>query len=100
MGIEGWYFDPNHGNCLRKIFKMTSKKYRIVGSYGDDQPPHSPGELWKATLVAKGNHLTVDFESKTVTHASRYDALFCPTRRLIRWQDGNTWIQMYGPAKM
>lgn len=98
--MEGWYFDPNHGNCLRKITKVDNNKYKIVGAYGDDEPPHNPGELWNASMTAKRNHLTIDFESKTVDHARKYDALYCPTARIIRWQDGNTWVQMYGATKM
>lgn len=94
--ISGYYFDPNHGNCLRRIYKKSST-WHIIGAYGNDEPPHRPGEVWKARLKKRGLHLDIDFKSKTVDHAKTYSALYCPTERIIRWQDGNTWVQLYAP---
>ena len=95
--MEGYYYDPNHGGCLRRVAKIAGRTdtYRIIGAYGDDEQPHQAGETWTATMRAQNEHLTIDFDGKFVTHERLYRALWCPCKRVIRWQDGNTWYRMY-----
>ena len=95
--IEGFYYDPLHGNCLREIHKKEghANVYDVIGAYGDDEPPHLPGEGWVARLAKTGNFLSVDFLKKTVNHHRLYSALYCPTKREIHWEDGNVWLQLY-----
>ena len=35
--IEGFYFDPWHGGCLRRIAKVNENHYKIYGVYGNDE---------------------------------------------------------------
>lgn len=97
MDLSGFYYDPKHGHCLRKIAFSKRKGWQILGAYGDDEPPHRPGEAWVASVKVSGLHLEVDFHTKSVDHARVYAALYCPTERIIRWQDGNTWVRLYDP---
>lgn len=95
------------------------------GAYGDDEEGASPGEsAWTAsmrpishesepTLLSeflkkmerkwgkKGSEkydaaLVVDFEGKRIRTHDRY--LYCgwdSSRRVLHWEDGNSWCQMY-----
>lgn len=67
--IEGWYYDPLHGNCLRRIKRLGVRQYRIWGVYGSDEP-HT-GDRWYATATAtpRGREeydLIVDFSGKPI----------------------------------
>ena len=35
--IEGFYFYPWHGGCLRRIVKVKEHHYKIYGVYGNDE---------------------------------------------------------------
>ena len=96
--ICGVYADPLHGGCLRTVSMVSTGTYRIDGAYGDDEPPHSPGSSWSASVVRDGKFLIVDFSSKTVSHARVYSALWCPSSREIHWEDGNVWKKLYSSA--
>ena len=67
--IEGFYYDPQHGGCLRKIVLYAQNKYKIIGAYGNDEP--NTGSKWHviATKTRRKNMYYVDFSSKKfVTH--------------------------------
>ena len=43
--IDGLYYDPKHGGCLRKIvLQDTQGTYKITGAYGNDEP--NTGTKW------------------------------------------------------
>ena len=91
--MEGYYYDPKHGGCLRKINK-TSDGYKIIGAYGDDEP--DTGKKWTASVrKTKQTHVfCVDFSGKPhVTHGS-YIMRWTPKKRTINWEDGNVWVGM------
>jgi len=94
-----YFYDPNHGNCLRILYKIGKNKYIINGSYGNDE-----GEKghWAAVLEKKKSffkngekfNCIIDFSMKEKkTHESIYYASW--NNRKIKWQDGNTWIELY-----
>lgn len=110
--IAGFYFDPWHGGCLRRIVHLRGYTYRIYGVYGnerktqvllrdyDPEPSFMTDRPWDATLhVLKKQghfyHLSVNFTGKRgkkrVLYSARYDA----ERRVIEWDDTNMWRQMY-----
>lgn len=94
--LVGLYSDPFHGHCVRRItLQQHGSVYLIEGAYGDDEPPHRPGELWTATIYRDGKFLTVDFSGKAIKKGATYAALWCPKVREIHWEDGNTWKKMY-----
>ena len=37
MENRTFYFDPNHGGCLRIVTKLERDKYLIEGAYGSDE---------------------------------------------------------------
>tara|TARA_Y100000389_G_scaffold125559_2_gene122942 strand:+ start:7620 stop:7925 length:306 start_codon:yes stop_codon:yes gene_type:complete len=95
--IEGLYYDPNHGGCLRKIKKLSNEDmydYKITGAYGDDEP--ETGKKWTAFIkTLKKNTFYVDFSGKThVTHGP-YTTVWNSSKRILKWEDGNTWKQLY-----
>uniref|UniRef100_A0A6C0LJ26 Uncharacterized protein n=1 Tax=viral metagenome TaxID=1070528 RepID=A0A6C0LJ26_9ZZZZ len=99
MENSAFYFDPNHGGCLRIITKLEKDKYLIEGAYGSDEG--GKGQ-WVAEMTKtkkfkyKGEdyNLIVDFGKKQIkTHKNIYYAYM--GKRTIKWQDGNKWIQMY-----
>lgn len=96
--ICGAFADPKHGHCLRWIEPREGGcegEYVVHGWYGDDETG-TPNTRWTATMRASGKFLTVDFDGKSVTHAKRYSALWCPGARQIHWEDGNVWQMLYG----
>ena len=99
MNSKLYFFDPNHGGCLRIMNKINDDTYIINGAYGSDEGKKG---YWAST-AKEGNYnykgikynLKVDFSMKDKKiHGNTYYALF--SKRKIKWQDGNTWIQMYG----
>tara|TARA_A100001015_G_scaffold317126_1_gene433232 strand:+ start:96 stop:461 length:366 start_codon:yes stop_codon:yes gene_type:complete len=111
--IEGFYFDPWHGGCLRRIVKLRDENYRIHGVYGNDDPILVPQNVeyhsessdkthkyWYATLrVCFVNkhlyYLKVKFDGKPGKKRIDYNAVYDSKKRLIKWDDTNTWKQMY-----
>lgn len=94
--MDGWYFDPKHGGCLRRVRRVTSTSYRIDGVYGDDEAVGA-GVPWHAVarVVAREPgvlRLKVFFVGK-LKRRRTYDAAYA--ERVLHWDDGNAWIQMY-----
>ena len=94
-----FFFDPNHGNCLRTMNLIDKHKYIINGAYGADEGKKGH---WAAIAEKKkpfyhnGSkyNLEVNFSLKhKITHKQIYFAYMA--NRKIKWQDGNTWLQMY-----
>lgn len=100
MNIEGTYFDPNHGGCVRTISRTTKKHiYLVRGAYGKNEA-HPPNTEWTATMGIgeEGRFLTVDFVGKQVRHLRVYRALWCPKVGEIHWEDGNVWKRVHAVA--
>lgn len=111
--IEGFYFDPWHGGCLRRISKVKENNYKIHGVYGNDEKLkipknveyHSEGsettnKYWYATLkICSVNQnlktLKVYFGGKLGKKRLEYDAVYDENKRHIKWDDGNVWKQVY-----
>ena len=111
--IEGFYFDPWHGGCLRRIAKVKENHYKIYGVYGNDEIINIPknveyhsenskktNKYWYATLqeceVDKNfYYLNVYFGGKPGKKRLYYDAVYDEKKRHIKWDDSNTWKQMY-----
>ena len=94
-----YYYDPKHGNCLRIMNKVDTNIYIINGAYGSDEGKNG---YWAATAEKKKNfyykgdkyNLVVNFFlKKKIIHKQIYYAYM--SARKIKWQDGNTWIQLY-----
>ena len=95
--MEGVYYDPNHGGCVRTIEKRDTAHYVITGAYGDGEMGRA-GTPWRAYVTVTAQHfLTVDFAEKRTKHAHVYHALWCPSVRQIAWQDGNVWKRLHSP---
>lgn len=101
--MEGHYYDPKHGGCLRRVVRRDDRIYDIYGVYGDDEQP-STGMAWHVTarVFRTTPHLTyilVDFSEKAKAPGSqgqtRYVAVHNRQRRCISWSDGNHWRQLY-----
>lgn len=96
--MHGLYFDPLHGNCLRKVERISGDLYRIVGVYGDDEQPHTH-QVWTATMRVQERtgdeiRLRVDFAGKPIKKNRFMTAVY--SKRRIRWvEDGNEWKQLY-----
>lgn len=99
--MEGFYFDPKHGGCLRRIWRVGTGVFRVGGVYGDDE--RQTGNYWFATASVAGVAdargrvpLTVDFSrGKPCKTRTVYAAHWSPVRRRIRWDDGNAWVKLY-----
>ena len=95
--MEGFYFDPKHGGCLRRVRRVASTTYHIDGVYGDDEAVGA-GAPWHAIarVVARPKagvlHLKVLFVGKQKQRCT-YDAAYA--ERTLHWDDGNAWNQMY-----
>ena len=103
MSLAGFYHDPKHGGCLRRITRYGGA-YRIHGVYGDDEP-RTHG-YWHASLAVASRtrdawDLRVDFSVGKPIKAD--DPLlrgtFEPAHRRIRWEDGNAWHQLFAHAR-
>ena len=94
-----YFYDPNHGNCLRIMYKIDKNIYTIHGGYGSDEGKdgHWTAILTKTPVFHKNNkkfNCTIDFSMKKIrTHEKIYNAYW--SNRKIKWQDGNTWLQLY-----
>ena len=111
--IAGIYFDPWHGGCLRRIVKTANGAYTIHGVYGNDDNVRMPSHVeydpeaselthryWRATLRVRETEghrhtLIVDFSSKVGKKRVLYSAVYDEKKRVIEWDDTNTWTQMY-----
>jgi hypothetical protein len=92
---EGYYYDPNHGSCLRKIKRSnTEGSFLITGAYGSDEP--ETGKKWTATAKKIGkNTYNVSFSGKKHSKKDYYNAIWNEKNRSISWDDGNTWKLLY-----
>jgi hypothetical protein len=115
--IEGFYFDPWHGGCLRRISKTKKNHYKIHGVYGNDERIRLPknveyhtetsdqtNKYWYATLEVYENeanlyYLNVYFGGKPGKKRLHYNAVYDSKKRVIKWDDTNTWKQMYHHKK-
>lgn len=93
--LVGWYFDPWHGGCLRRVRWLAEGRFRIDGVYGSDEP--DTGGAWYADAtvqrVREGEYLlAVDFAGKP-HHPGVRHAVY--RRRRLHWKDGNVWTQLY-----
>ena len=111
--IEGFYFDPWHGGCLRRIKKVKKDHYKIYGVYGNDDKVRIPknveyhseasnmtNKYWYATLEVYGvdknlHYLKVYFGGKPGKKRLDYEAVYDGKKRHIKWDDSNVWKQMY-----
>ena len=97
--MEGFYSDPLHGHCLRRIRVMVPfQSYRIDGVYGHDEP--NDGGYWHAHVRVLSRtetrwSLQVDFSGKPTKKKKVLKASFFPQSRRIQWEDRNVWKQMY-----
>jgi len=99
--MNGFYFDPKHGGCLRRIRKVNQMTYRIDGVYGSDEiGTHG---YWSACArVVRTSRtstmLRVDFKGKP-SKVDRYlSAEYKHSTRRIHWEDGNVWTKMFTHA--
>ena len=99
MDSKLYFYDPNHGNCLRIMNKIDKDTHIINGAYGVDEGKKG---FWAATAKeikpfikdGKKYNLKIDFSmKKKIKHEKIYYAYF--HNREINWQDGNTWLQLY-----
>ncbi len=116
--IAGFYFDPWHGGCMRRIAKTKVKnRYKIYGVYGNDEHIRVPKNVeynfeasdmthkyWYATLEVCDErndfyYLKVFFGGKPGKKRLHYDAIYDKRKRSITWDDTNTWKQMYYHTK-
>ena len=91
MNPTGYYYDPKHGGCLRRIRNTGPDEYIIDGVYGRDEQPRT-GRYWHATVRAQGTHLDVHFDGKCKLR-KHYTARL--RNRSILWDDANVWIRLY-----
>jgi len=94
--MEGYYYDPKHGACLRRIRRVDQSRLVIDGVYGDDEPV-SAGHPWTAHVhvLSSTNGETdviVDFAGKQ-KRRKLYRAVYA--NRYLHWDDGNVWVQMF-----
>ena len=97
---QKFYFDKNHGGCLRMVTKLDKNLSVVKGAYGSDEK--SKG-YWFAdmhhlkeskTIDNKSYNLIVDFKlKKDLKHKQKLYANM--KGRKIYWEDGNVWLQMY-----
>ena len=91
--LTGFYYDPLHGGCLRRVKRLGKDTYLIVGVYGDDERPHTHGR-WTATIKRVGSDvLHVDFHGKPTKADRHMTATF--DARVIKWSDGNVWRRLF-----
>ena len=99
MNKSLYFYDPNHGNCLRIVNKVDKDTYIINGAYGSDEGKKGywaaiTKKIKKTYYNGKKYNLKVDFSmKKKINHQQIYYAYMA--HRKIKWQDGNTWLQLY-----
>lgn len=99
--MEGYWFDPKHGGCLRLVSRGGEGAYVIHGAYGDDEPPAYAGEYWHAVARADPHTrgaLIVDFVGKPFKRRTRYRARL--EGRSLHWDDGNVWRKAYTTPRL
>ena len=99
--LIGFYSDPKHGHCLRRI-RNVNTKIRIDGVYGDDEP--NTGGYWYAYIKILNSssgyyNLEVDFTGKPIKKKKTLRAKWFPLERCIKWEDGNTWKKLYSSSQ-
>ena len=90
--VQGFYYDQQFGGCLRRIYQHNDDLV-VKGAYGIDQEPHTPGTPWYGTVTLNGKAIILQYRNKK----NKTHGLWCEHDRMIRWEDGNTWYQMYAP---
>tara|TARA_Y100000389_G_C17468278_1_gene527762 strand:+ start:1268 stop:1567 length:300 start_codon:yes stop_codon:yes gene_type:complete len=97
---EGFYYDPFHGGCLRKIKRSnTDDSFLITGAYGDDEP--ETGKKWTATAKKIGKNVyCVSFSGKKHVNHGDYKAVWNEKSRELNWQDGNKWKLLFDWYKL
>jgi len=97
--MEGYWFDPKHGGCLRLISKDEKGAYVIHGAYGDDEPPANAEEYWFARAESSSDGaFLVDFVGKPHKVRKRYSASLYG--RNLHWDDGNVWRKAYTTPRL
>lgn len=101
--LDGFYYDPKHGNCLRRVETLKKdEEYRIRGVYGDDEP-HT-GSPWSAVMEKAHDDTSatfrVDFAGKAEREERFATAWPCASQNGklgpdICWSDGNRWLRLY-----
>lgn len=111
--LAGFYYDPWHGGCLRRILRVNQDTYKILGVYGNDdstrvskrveydlEPALMTNKFWHAKLIVVKREedsylLSVDFSEKRGKKRFHYKATYVVKERVIKWDDTNIWKQMY-----
>jgi hypothetical protein len=93
--ISGFYYDPKHGGCLRRIKKTEDGSYMIVGVYGNDEK--STGKVWTAAVTYLDQEkYKVDFSGKPFKLGPRKEQIFqVRGGGDLFWDDGNVWKKLY-----
>lgn len=91
--MQGFYFDPLHGGCLRRVRRVDTDFYRIDGVYGSDEIPRHGYWYAFARFVGPGR-LRVDFVGKPTKRPRFLHATYAADGR-IRWEDGNVWVPLH-----
>lgn len=98
--LAGFYFDPKHGGCLRRIVRRGDGRYKVLGVHGDDEDP--PHQYWYAMIDVRASasaseecSLAVDFSGKPSKATKRMEATWNRRKRCIYWEDGNTWQKLF-----
>tara|TARA_Y100000389_G_C17144535_1_gene356608 strand:+ start:64 stop:357 length:294 start_codon:yes stop_codon:yes gene_type:complete len=93
--IQGFFYDPNHGGCLRQIVKQKNGDYHIIGAYGNDEA--ETGSIWTGIMkkTNKKNTFIVDFSGKKHVKHGPYKTIWFSKERKLKWEDNNEWKQMY-----
>ena len=90
-----YYYDPNHGGCLRNMKKITNDMYIINGAYGEDEgrKGHWAAIATEGTYTYKNKeyNLKVDFSMKYIkthgpvsyTHLRAHETLMNLVCRLL-----------------
>jgi len=99
--MEGYWFDPKHGGCLRLVSEDGKGAYVIHGAYGDDEPPANAEAYWYALARSDSRArgaLIVDFVGKPHKVRTRYRAVL--DGRNLHWDDGNVWRKAYTTPRL
>ena len=97
--LQGWYYDPLHGGCLRRVRRTSRDRYRITGVYGDDEP-HTGGSWYALVTAAPADGVAeerIDLRVDFVGKPSKSNRLMTArwSRRRIYWDDGNVWQMLH-----
>jgi len=88
------FFDPHHGNCIRRIYQIEKNLFAIVGPYGNDEQSCYNFLAFGHFVDDKKYNFRVEFKyKKDLKHKN---ILMCDwKKRSIKWEDGNEWKQMF-----